>query len=74
MDELGELDYHFICRSRFPSIPDSLLTRLIAFNKRLYEETMVYHKFAQQGSPWEFNLRDIIRSCQIIEGVPLNLA
>ncbi|KAL2899649.1 Midasin [Bienertia sinuspersici] len=68
VDELGEHDYHFICRSRFPSIPESILTRLIVFNKKLYEETMVYHKFAQQGSPWEFNLRDIIRSCQIIQG------
>ncbi|KAL2892752.1 Midasin [Bienertia sinuspersici] len=68
VDELGEHDYHSICRSRFPSVPDSMLTCLIAFNKRLYEETMVYNKFAQHGSPWEFNLRDIIRSCQIIEG------
>ncbi|XP_021720497.1 midasin-like [Chenopodium quinoa] len=68
VDELGEHDYHFICRSLFPSIPESILVRLITFNKRLYEETMVCHKFAQQGSPWEFNLRDIIRSCQIIQG------
>jgi midasin len=30
---------------------------------------MLYHKFGQDGSPWEFNLRDVIRSCQIIEGV-----
>lgn len=74
MDELGEHDYHFICHSRFPSVPDSILTRLIAFNKRLYEETMVYNKFAQHGSPWEFNLRDIIRSCQIIEGVFMHLS
>ncbi|XP_057535568.1 midasin isoform X3 [Amaranthus tricolor] len=68
VDELGEHDYHFICRSRFPSIPEFILTRLIAFNKRLYDETMIHHKFAQQGSPWEFNLRDIIRSCELIEG------
>ncbi|KMT04854.1 hypothetical protein BVRB_7g170240 isoform A [Beta vulgaris subsp. vulgaris] len=68
VDELGEHDYHYICRSRFPAIPESILTRLIAFNKRLYEDTMLHHKFAQQGSPWEFNLRDIMRSCQIIEG------
>ena len=29
---------------------------------------MVHHKFAQEGSPWEFNLRDVIRSCEIIIG------
>uniref|UniRef100_A0A2P2MUR9 Midasin AAA lid domain-containing protein n=1 Tax=Rhizophora mucronata TaxID=61149 RepID=A0A2P2MUR9_RHIMU len=31
---------------------------------------MLYHKFAQNGSPWEFNLRDVLRSCQIIQGAP----
>ncbi|KNA10543.1 hypothetical protein SOVF_143350 isoform A [Spinacia oleracea] len=65
VDELGEHDYHYICRTK---IPESILMRLVTFNKRLYEETMVNHKFAQQGSPWEFNLRDINRSCQIIQG------
>lgn len=68
MDELAEDDYLFICSSLYPSIPRSMLSKLILFNKRLHEETMLYHKFAQDGSPWEFNLRDVIRSCQIIQG------
>ncbi|KAH9607417.1 hypothetical protein KSS87_007507 [Heliosperma pusillum] len=67
VDELSEKDYHFICRSLFPAIPESLLSKLILFNKRLYEDTMLRRKFAVEGSPWEFNLRDVIRSCQIIE-------
>ncbi|ONI15461.1 hypothetical protein PRUPE_3G044200 [Prunus persica] len=70
VDELVEDDYHFICSSLFPSIPIPLLSKLILFNKRLYEDTMVYHKFALEGSPWEFNLRDVIRSCQIIQDAP----
>ncbi|PWA97505.1 hypothetical protein CTI12_AA028730 [Artemisia annua] len=70
VDELVEEDHLFICRSLHPSVPECLLKKLIAFNKRLYEDTMVNHKFGQSGSPWEFNLRDIIRSCQIIEGAP----
>ncbi|KAK1575506.1 hypothetical protein Q3G72_006073 [Acer saccharum] len=73
VDELVEDDYLFICSSLYPSIPKSLLLKLILFNKRLHEETMVYHKFAQDGSPWEFNLRDVIRSCQIIQGASGNL-
>lgn len=68
MDELVEEDYVFICSSLYPSIPRSVLSKLILFNKRLYEETTVYRNFAQDGSPWEFNLRDVIRSCQIIQG------
>ncbi|PWA55750.1 ATPase [Artemisia annua] len=68
VDELVEEDHLFICRSLHPSVPECLLKKLIAFNKCLYEDTMVNHKFGQSGSPWEFNLRDIIHSCQIIEG------
>ncbi|GJT27753.1 retrovirus-related pol polyprotein from transposon TNT 1-94 [Tanacetum coccineum] len=70
VDKLIEEDHLFICRSLHPSLSDCLLKNLIAFNKHLYEDTMVNHKFGQIGSPWEFNLRDIIRSCQIIEGSP----
>lgn len=68
IDELVEGDYLSICNSLYPSIPRPLLSKLIVFNKRLHEDTMLYHKFGQDGSPWEFNLRDVIRSCQIIEG------
>ncbi|KAF8388344.1 hypothetical protein HHK36_027010 [Tetracentron sinense] len=70
VDELVEDDYLFICSSLYPSIPRPLLSKLIFFNKRLHEDTMLFRKFAQDGSPWEFNLRDVIRSCEIIEGVP----
>ncbi|KAI3759776.1 hypothetical protein L6452_07827 [Arctium lappa] len=70
VDELVEEDHLFICTSLHPSIPVPLLSKLIAFNKRLYEDTMLNHKYGQAGSPWEFNLRDVIRSCQIIEGAP----
>ncbi|GFQ03815.1 midasin [Phtheirospermum japonicum] len=68
VDELVDEDYLSICTSQFPSIERSLLSKLVVFNKRLHQETMVHHKFGQDGSPWEFNLRDVIRSCQIIQG------
>lgn len=69
VDELGEEDYDSICSLRFPKISRPLLKKLIIFNKRLYEDTMLHRKFAQEGSPWEFNLRDVFRSCEIIEGL-----
>ncbi|KAG8656474.1 hypothetical protein MANES_04G142500v8 [Manihot esculenta] len=70
IDELVEDDYLFISSSLYPSIPKPVLSKLIFFNKRLHEDTMIHHKFAQDGSPWEFNLRDVIRSCEIIQGAP----
>ncbi|CAL4925261.1 unnamed protein product [Urochloa decumbens] len=71
VDELLEDDYLFICKSRYhPLISESFLRNLIRFNNRLYMDTMVHRKYGQQGSPWEFNLRDIIRSCEMVAGSP----
>ncbi|TKY64312.1 Midasin protein [Spatholobus suberectus] len=68
VDELVEEDYLSICESKFSTIPRPLLSKLILFNKRMHEDTTVNQKFAKDGFPWEFNLRDIFRSCEIIEG------
>ncbi|CAN8238565.1 unnamed protein product [Cochlearia groenlandica] len=68
VDELVEDDYLFICRSLYPSIPSPLLSKLIALNRQLHDGTMVYRKFGHDGSPWEFNLRDVIRSCEFMQG------
>ncbi|KAL8046294.1 hypothetical protein ABFX02_08G168300 [Erythranthe guttata] len=67
VDELVDEDYVSICSSLYPSIERSLLLNLVVFNKKLHQDTMLYNKFGQDGSPWEFNLRDVIRSCQIIQ-------
>ncbi|RDX86825.1 Midasin, partial [Mucuna pruriens] len=70
VDELVEEDYLSICESKFSSIPRPLLSKLISFNKRMHEDTTVNQKFAKDGFPWEFNLRDVFRSCEILEGAP----
>ncbi|XP_058750373.1 midasin-like isoform X2 [Vicia villosa] len=73
VDELVEDDYLSICKSKFPAIPEPLLSMLILLNKRMHEEIMLNQKFAKDGFPWEFNLRDVFRSCEIIEGAPKHL-
>ncbi|KAI4355485.1 hypothetical protein L6164_004254 [Bauhinia variegata] len=70
VDELVEDDYIFICRSLYPAISRPLLSKLILFNRRMHEDIMLHHKFAKDGFPWEFNLRDVIRSCQLIQDGP----
>ncbi|KAK4741715.1 hypothetical protein SAY87_025303 [Trapa incisa] len=70
VDELVEEDYLSISTSLFPSIPKPILLKLILFNKQLFEDTMSIRKFGRDGSPWEFNLRDVIRSCEIIRDAP----
>lgn len=68
MDALHEDDFLFIASALYPSIPRTLLTKLIEFNAQVHTDTMVQCKYGQTGSPWEFNLRDVLRSCHLIEG------
>ncbi|KAJ1401027.1 P-loop containing nucleoside triphosphate hydrolase [Sesbania bispinosa] len=73
VDELVEEDYLSICESKFSTIPSPLLSKLTLFNKRMHEETMLNQKFAKDGFPWEFNLRDVFRCCEMIEGAPKHM-
>ena len=59
-------DFQFICGAMYPMIPAEVLARMIRFNQRLYEDTMVHRLYGRKGSPWEFNLRDIFRWCDLM--------
>ena len=61
IEELVPSDLYTICQHAFPAIEESVLRAMVSFNIQLNEEVNVRHTFAQQGSPWEFNLRDITR-------------
>jgi midasin len=54
-------DLVFICQRIFPELDSTLLKNVIQLNENLYEATMLHRQFGQEGGPWEFNLRDIIR-------------
>lgn len=54
-------DLVFICQRIFPELDSTLLKNVIQLNEDLYDATMVHRQFGQEGGPWEFNLRDIIR-------------
>ena len=59
-------DLLYICSTMYSDIDSSLLTKMITFNMRLYDDSMVHMKFARKGRPWEFNLRDIFRWCDLL--------
>jgi midasin len=54
-------DLVLICQRIFPDLDSGMLRNVIKLNEELYEATMVHRQFGQEGGPWEFNLRDIIR-------------
>ena len=61
IEELMPSDLYTICQHAFPAIEENALRAMVSFNAQLNEQVSVRHTFAHEGSPWEFNLRDITR-------------
>ncbi|KAG9286447.1 hypothetical protein G9A89_014613, partial [Geosiphon pyriformis] len=61
IERLTKQDLLYICQFQYSEIDPKVLSRMIEFNDRVYEETMIRRVFGRKGSPWEFNLRDIFR-------------
>lgn len=61
IEELTSNDLFIVCRYIFPSFEENLLRAMISFNMQLNEIIGLQRAFARDGSPWEFNLRDVVR-------------
>ncbi|ORY30348.1 hypothetical protein BCR39DRAFT_598381 [Naematelia encephala] len=58
-------DLLLICQHLNPMSTD-IVQRMIAFNEAVREQTMVSKTIGREGSPWEFNLRDLFRWFQLM--------
>jgi midasin len=82
VETLHEQDLIHIASSMYPtlhctveetSMSDSavvgqtLLERMIGFNRAVHEDTMVNCRYGRLGAPWEFNLRDVFRFCDLLK-------
>ncbi|CAH0485031.1 unnamed protein product [Peronospora farinosa] len=56
--------------SNISSNGQTLLERIIGFNEAVHEDTMVNCKYGRLGAPWEFNLRDVFRFCDLLKQRP----
>ena len=61
VEELSTNDMILVSRHLFPDCDPDVLRLMIDYNSRLSVEMASKNLFAKAGSPWEFNLRDIIR-------------
>ncbi|KAG6377007.1 hypothetical protein JVT61DRAFT_1050 [Boletus reticuloceps] len=61
VEELTPDDILIVCREQYKEFDEHVLRAMIAFNTRLNDEVVHKRAFGREGSPWEFNLRDIIR-------------
>lgn len=67
-----------IVSDQFPSVPKSLVTNMVDINCGVQNDVHA-GLYGQQGAPWEFNLRDVFRWCQLLtaegaEVTPANVA
>ncbi len=62
VDSLNRNDLMKICCHAYPNaVDEDNIRKMILFNEKIHEETMVRHSFGIVGRPWEFNLRDVFR-------------
>ena len=66
VESLTDNDLHSIVSSRFPSVESSLTKSMILFNKKVHTEVVECREYGGDGSPWEFNLRDVFRWCELV--------
>ncbi|XP_076466261.1 midasin-like [Babylonia areolata] len=66
VEPLTRCDLIFICTAMYPTLPHGMLVQMIDFNMKMHEETMVRGLWGHRGAPWEFNLRDINRWCDLM--------
>jgi midasin len=68
VDTLVTEDLEFICGALYPNINKEFIKKMITFNERVKRETMELRNFGMSGSPWEFNLRDVLRWIKLLKG------
>ncbi|XP_057307926.1 midasin-like isoform X2 [Hydractinia symbiolongicarpus] len=66
VDAMTPEDFHLIIKTAFPQIDEVKICNMIKFNATLHKDIVVDGKFGRKGSPWEFNIRDIVRWCELL--------
>lgn len=65
MEPLDDEDISFIIQSLHSEMPLDIVNLMVKFNSRLIKECGV--TWGRRGAPWEMNLRDLMRWCQVMK-------
>jgi midasin len=71
VEELTSDDMLLVCQHLFPDYPAPMLRGMIEYNALLAREIVVNRRFARDGHPWEFNLRDVVRWASLLGSSPI---
>ena len=67
VDALTDSDLRSIVSLRFNSFPKAFVNQIIDFNNDIQNEVVNLGEYGSEGGPWEFNLRDVFRWCELID-------
>jgi len=66
VESLLPSDLNTIVCARFPHIPKELIAKMVQFTWAVHNDVVVLRRYGHVGSPWEFNLRDVVRWCELM--------
>lgn len=70
VEELTSGDFTSIVQSRYPSVPRPLVLSIVDFTSQVHDHVALMN-IGSDGGPWEFNLRDVCRWCDLLTAAPL---
>ncbi|KNC56498.1 uncharacterized protein AMSG_11499 [Thecamonas trahens ATCC 50062] len=70
LSELTRVDLLAILRAKFPTLAPAALSAMVDFNAAATAAITRDRAFARAGAPWEFNLRDTARWCELVVAHP----
>uniref|UniRef100_A0A8C4NG77 Midasin n=1 Tax=Eptatretus burgeri TaxID=7764 RepID=A0A8C4NG77_EPTBU len=65
IDQLSAADMELISASMYPSLDPSFVGKIVEFNNQLCHAVLEKRCWGLLGGPWEFNLRDVLRWCEL---------
>jgi midasin len=66
VEALTPADLRNIVVNKFPSIDPPVVEKMVQFNSQVQDDIVEKRLYGQLGFPWEFNLRDVFRWCQLV--------
>jgi midasin len=71
VEPMDDDDLAHVARALYPAMPAKVVEGMVAFVTRLATAANEPGgTFARRGAPWEFNLRDVLRWCELADAYP----
>ena len=66
-DNAKDMEHAVLRKGIECSLAASYVPQMVAFIRRLQSDVVTSQLYGRSGSPWEFNLRDVFRWCELVQ-------